>query len=33
MTILLVNNSNNKKRSISLKYICAETACNSEFYS
>lgn len=31
MTIFLVNN--NKKRSISLKYICAETACISEFYS
>lgn len=32
MTGLLVSN-NSKKRVISLQYICAETACNSEFYS
>lgn len=32
MTGLLVGN-NSKKRAISLQYICAESACNSEFYS
>lgn len=32
MTGLLVSN-NSKKRSLSLQYICAETACDSEFYS